>query len=104
MGDAAARGGTAVMVGVPKADETITFQAAPITFDEKIFTGSIMGSGNPSVDAPRLLDLYQKGDLLLDELVTKQYTIDEALQAVDDINAGVNLRGVLVMAQQQPKM
>ena len=62
-----------------------------------------MGSGNPSVDAPRLLDLYQKGDLMLDELVTKHYSIDEVQQSVDDINAGKNPRGMLVMSAQ-PKL
>jgi len=102
--DAVARGGTAVMVGVPTADTKITMDAAPITFDEKWFTGSIMGSGNPSVDAPRLLDLYRKGDLLLDELVTQHYTIDEVHQSVEDINAGKNLRGVLIMADQSAKL
>jgi len=90
------KGGTAVVVGVSKPGETVTLNAFLIPFQEKVLVGSMYGSARPSIDFPRLLDLYKKGSLKLDELVTATYTIDQAQQAFDDLVAGVNARGVIV--------
>ena len=43
-----------------------------------------------------MLDLYRAGDIKLDELVTKQYKLDEINQGYDDLLAGKNVRGVLI--------
>lgn len=90
------KGGTAVVVGVSKPGETVTLNAFLIPFQEKVLIGSMYGSARPSIDFPRLLDLYKKGSLKLDELVTATYTIDQAQQAFADLVAGVNARGVIV--------
>jgi S-(hydroxymethyl)glutathione dehydrogenase/alcohol dehydrogenase len=54
------------------------------------------GSARPSIDFPRLLSLYKEHRLKLDELVTATYGIDDINRAFDDMNKGVNARGVLV--------
>jgi S-(hydroxymethyl)glutathione dehydrogenase/alcohol dehydrogenase len=90
------KGGTAVVVGVSKPTETVTLGAFMMPFQEKVLTGSMYGGARPSVDFPRLLDLYKVGRLKLDELVTATYSIDQAAQAFDDLVAGVNARGVIV--------
>ncbi len=41
-----------------------------------------------------MLDLYNHGHLKLDELVTKQYKLDEVAQGYEDMHAGKNIRGV----------
>jgi Zn-dependent alcohol dehydrogenase len=43
-----------------------------------------------------MLDLYNHGHLKLDELVTKQYKLDEVAQGYEDMHAGKNIRGVLI--------
>ena len=43
-----------------------------------------------------MLDLYRAGDIKLDELVTKQYKLDEINQGYDDLIAGKNIRGVII--------
>jgi S-(hydroxymethyl)glutathione dehydrogenase/alcohol dehydrogenase len=43
-----------------------------------------------------MLGLYQGGKLMLDELITKRYSIDEAPQAFADLQSGRNARGVIV--------
>jgi Zn-dependent alcohol dehydrogenase len=93
-------GGTMCMVGVAGAKDTMPM---PLVLNEKTFTSAIYGSSNPRRDFIKLLDLYQGGKLMLDELVTKTYKIDQVQSAFDDLFAGVNLRGVLVMGAQ-PKM
>ena len=90
------KGGTAVVVGVSKPTETVTLGAFLLPFQEKVLTGSMYGSARPSIDFPRLLDLYKGGRLKLDELVTATYRIDDAPRAFDDLVAGVNARGVIV--------
>jgi len=40
--------------------------------------------------------LYRAGKLKLDELITQTYSIDEAVQAFDDMISGKNARGVIV--------
>jgi S-(hydroxymethyl)glutathione dehydrogenase/alcohol dehydrogenase len=63
---------------------------------EKTIKGSWFGSGRPNYDYPRLLRLYKTGRLKLDELVTQTYSIDEAPRAFEDLEKGVNARGVIV--------
>ncbi len=47
-------------------------------------------------DIPMLLGLYKSGQLKLDELVTRKYTLDQVNQAYQDMNDGKNIRGVIV--------
>jgi S-(hydroxymethyl)glutathione dehydrogenase/alcohol dehydrogenase len=44
---------------------------------------------------PKLLKLYQNGMLEIDELVTREYTIEQVQQGYDDLEAGINVRGVV---------
>ena len=41
--------------------------------------------------------LYQRGRLKLDELVTATYKIEDAPRAFEDLEKGVNARGVIVL-------
>lgn len=90
-------GGTAVQIGL--APEGVTGSISPfeLVLEEKTLKGSFMGSARPRVDMPRLLDLYRLGRLDLDGLVTRTYTLDEVNEAYDDLQRGVNARGVIVM-------
>jgi NDMA-dependent alcohol dehydrogenase len=80
----------------PTSEASIAIPAAFLTFFEKQLIGSLFGSANPRVDIPRLLELYTQGQLDLDGLVTKTYTLDEINEGYADMNAGKNIRGVLV--------
>ena len=48
------------------------------------------------MDFPLYLDLYRRGRLDLDGMITRTYTLDEAPQAFEDLEKGVNARGVIV--------
>jgi NDMA-dependent alcohol dehydrogenase len=67
-----------------------------MTLMEKQVVGSLFGSGNPRADIPKLLGLYREGQLDLDGLVTKTYTLDGINDGYDDMRNGKNIRGVLV--------
>ena len=94
--ESARRAGTVAVIGIAKADEELAIPASMLVRDEKRVLGSFYGSTRQRVDLPRLLDLYQSGDLNLDGLITQRYSIDDAQQAFDDLVAGKNARGVLV--------
>jgi Zn-dependent alcohol dehydrogenase len=40
--------------------------------------------------------MYRAGILKLDELVTRTYTLDEVAQGFSDLQAGLNIRGVVL--------
>ncbi|MGO9156069.1 alcohol dehydrogenase, partial [Mycobacterium sp.] len=66
-----------------------------LTLYEKQVRGSLFGSSNPRRDIPRMLELHQAGQLKLEELVTREYTLDEVNQGYADMHAGVNIRGLI---------
>ena len=50
---------------------------------------------SPRADIPKLIGLYREGQLDLDGLVTKTYTLDQINEGYDDMRSGKNIRGVL---------
>ena len=63
---------------------------------DKIYMNPLYGKCRPQIDFPKLVTLYDKGDLLLDELITQTYTLDQLQLAFDDMLAGRNAKGVIV--------
>ena len=92
------RGGLAVVVGVAKPSESTSIRTMTLPFEEKTITGSYFGSCVPRIDFPRMLGLYASGQLKLDELITRRYSIAEAPQAFADLESGKNARGVIVFS------
>ncbi|KGH46349.1 MULTISPECIES: NDMA-dependent alcohol dehydrogenase [Modestobacter] len=91
------KAGTVVLTGLGD----ITATGAPIalgdlTLMQKRLQGSLFGESNPRHDIPALLRMYQAGQLKLDELVTREYTLDQVAEAYEDMHAGKNIRGVIV--------
>jgi len=90
------RGGLAVVVGVAKPSDSTSVRTMTLPFEEKTLTGSYFGSCVPRIDFPRMLALYLRGSLKLEELITRRYPIAEAPQAFADLESGRNARGVIV--------
>jgi len=90
------RGGTVVVVGVTALDQSVPIPAAMLVMEEKRVIGSLYGSANPQRDMPMLIDLYTRGRLNLDELVTRRIALDEVNAAFDAMEAGDVARSVIV--------
>jgi Zn-dependent alcohol dehydrogenase len=89
------KGGTAVLVGVPQTP--IELDSMHMFIGERAFISSLGGSCTPEVDFPRFLEWHANGDLDLDALVTKRYSIDEINEAVHDLEDGkIAGRSILV--------
>lgn len=87
-------GGTAVQASGIEEDLTINMRL----FEwDKTYINPRYGMCRPEIDFPRMLRLYEKGDLLLDELVTTTYTLEDLPRAFEDMHRSVNAKGVLVM-------
>jgi S-(hydroxymethyl)glutathione dehydrogenase / alcohol dehydrogenase len=85
--------GTAVQVS--GIEQEITIDMRLFEWD-KVYLNPLYGKCQPAVDFPRLMDLYENGSLLLEELVTRTYPLTELQQAFDDLLAGRNAKGVIV--------
>ncbi|CRK56109.1 Alcohol dehydrogenase [Alloactinosynnema sp. L-07] len=95
--NAIGKGGTVVVTGLNKLDEqTIQLPGSILTLFRKTIKGSLFGDCNPTVDIPKILGLYQSGDLKLDEIITRTYRLDQVNEGYDDLLAGKNVRGVVV--------
>ncbi len=77
-------------------EASIAIPAVFLTVFEKQLVGSLFGSANFRKDIPHLLELYSQGHLDLDGLVTKTYSLEQINEGYADMNAGKNIRGVLV--------
>lgn len=85
--------GTAVQVS--GIEETISIDMNLFEWD-KIYINPLYGKCRPQIDFPKLVNLYDKGDLLLDEMITRTYPLEDLQQAFDDMLAGKNAKGVIV--------
>jgi Zn-dependent alcohol dehydrogenase len=87
--------GAAVLIGIPAADAMLTLPALPIPRMERRVLGSVYGSSRPQRDFPALLDLYRRGRLPLDRLVSARLPLVAVEEAFDAMRGGEALRVVL---------
>ncbi|MCQ4080832.1 Zn-dependent alcohol dehydrogenase [Streptomyces sp. RB6PN25] len=91
------RGGQVVLVGAAGDDVNLTVPAfTGVVMTEKIIRGSLYGSSDVKRDVPRLIRLYEKGVLKLDELVTETFEFDKVNDAVDYCASEKGARAVVV--------
>jgi NDMA-dependent alcohol dehydrogenase len=94
---AVGKGGVVVLTALNKLMEpTIQLPGTILTLWRKTVKGTLFGDCNPTTDIPKILGLYQAGDLKLDEIITRTYTLDQVNEGYDDLLAGKNVRGVIV--------
>jgi Zn-dependent alcohol dehydrogenase len=90
------KGGTCVLTGLPSPGlKSIAVTLQDFILMNKTLCGNVFGSCNPKSDIPLLASLYESGQLLLDEMITKRYRLDEINEAYADKAAGELIRGVI---------
>lgn len=90
------RGGKVIVVGVTPMGQMVEIPGQMIALEEKSIVGSLYGSANMKRDMPRLIDLYQRKRLKLDELVSKRIKLDAVNEAFADMEKGAVARSVIV--------
>ncbi len=90
------KGGTCVLTGLSSpGTHSIDFDLQDFVLMNKTLCGTIFGSCNPKADIPRLVKLYESGQLHLDEMITRRYRLDDINEAYEDLADGKLIRGVI---------
>jgi len=92
-----AKAGSVVLVGMPASGVMSEIDPGTMAAYSQNILGSKMGSARIQVDIPNLVDLYDQGRVLLDELVTKTYPLEEINEAIAAVKRGEALRNVVVV-------
>jgi alcohol dehydrogenase (nicotinoprotein) len=91
------KGGTVVVTGLANPEKlTVHVSGGMLTLFQKTIKGTLFGSANPQYDIPRLLGLYEAGQVKLDELITNRYTLEQINEGYQDLRDGKNIRGIIV--------
>ncbi len=91
-----AKGGTCVVTAMGNVMATdVTLKLAGLTLLQKSLQGSLFGGGNPQHDIPAILELYKLGQLNLDDMVTREYTLEQINDGYRDMLEGRNIRGII---------
>lgn len=100
---ATGKGGVLVIAGMSHDPQELNIQlpGTVLAGTERRVQGSFLGSCNPVRDVPLLLGLYQRGQLVLDELISRRYGLDEITDGYADLAAGRNVRGLIDFGTDQ---
>jgi Zn-dependent alcohol dehydrogenase len=89
-------GGTVVFSGLSPNGSSTNLPGSRIVREEKTVMGSYYGTSDPKRDFPKYAELFWKGELPLDKLVSHRYSLDQINEAYADMLSGVSTRGVVV--------
>jgi alcohol dehydrogenase len=87
--------GAAVLIGIPREDALLSVPALTIPRMERRILGSIYGSARPERDFLTILDLYRRGRLPLDRLVSHRLPLERIDEAFALMHAGESRRAVI---------
>jgi S-(hydroxymethyl)mycothiol dehydrogenase len=96
-----AYGGTATTIGFPATSDAVNLNlgdmATGVYWNKASVRVCHCGDTLPSVDFPMLADLYLKGQLDLDRMVTKKITINDIEAAFHEMETGDVIRSVVII-------
>ena len=91
-----ARGGKVVTAGLAPFGAKFQFEQGDLVANEKCVCGSYMGSCVPVRDIPRYVELHQKSQLAVDELIDGFIGFDELNAGFDKLADGNAVRQILL--------
>ena len=91
------RGGTTVTAGLPAPTATLPLPPVTLVAEERTLKGSYIGTAVPGRDIPRYIELYRRGRLPVDRLLSGTLKHDELNEGFDRLHAGEVVRQVLVL-------
>jgi S-(hydroxymethyl)glutathione dehydrogenase/alcohol dehydrogenase len=92
------RGGTTVIVGVGRMEDSVPFNAYEFWFMERNLKGSCYGSADVRTDFHRLLRLWRTGKLDLEGMITRRIELTEINEAFEAMERGEVVRQVIELA------
>jgi S-(hydroxymethyl)glutathione dehydrogenase/alcohol dehydrogenase len=90
------QGGEAILVGVPRMDVFLNLHASfTFLYTAKTVKGCWYGSSNVRDDVPKLLGLWKRGDLKLEELISREVGVEDVNDAFKAMESGEVARSVI---------
>ncbi len=90
------RGGTTVTAGLPHPDARWPLQHVNLTAEERTVKGSYVGSCVPPRDMPRYIDLYRKGMLPVNKLLSDHIALEQINEGFDKLASGHTVRQLIM--------
>lgn len=91
-----APGGTTVTVGLPSAEARAAVSPLQLTAEARTIVGSYLGSAVPSRDIPRFIELWRRGALPLERLISDRIALRDVPTAMERLASGTQLRQLVV--------
>ena len=91
------RGGTTVTAGLPNPTHTFALPPVNLVAEERTLKGSYIGTCVPVRDLPRYVDLYRRGKLPVDRLMSKHLKLEEINEGFDLLAQGKVVRQVVTV-------
>ena len=89
------KGGTAVMVGMTRAEAQLTISTFDLFYNEKTLKGCKYGSGQVRRDFQRFADLIETGRLDTADMVSRTIGLADVNEAFRAMEAGEVIRSVI---------
>lgn len=90
------RNGTAVVVGLAPMGDKAAIDLVDMVRFQKTLVGAYYGSASPHESFRTMIELYRRGDLKIDELIQRRYSLDDINEGFDALERGEDGRGVIV--------
>ncbi|QFK71392.1 alcohol dehydrogenase catalytic domain-containing protein [Pradoshia sp. D12] len=91
-------GATYITSSLPDFESKLFIPYINLTTEEKIIKGSYIGSSLPYLDIPKYLELYEKGLMPIDKLISHRISLNEINKGFDLLRSGRAKRIVIDMA------
>ena len=92
------RGGTTVTAGLPPPTATWPMPATHLVAEERTIKGSYIGTCVPQRDLPRYIELYRRGKLPVNKLMTGRLQLDDINRGFDLLREGKAVRQVVTFS------
>jgi alcohol dehydrogenase len=89
------RGGTTVSAGLAHPEQRIALQQVSLVGEERTIKGSYIGSCVPLRDIPHFIDLYRRGRLPVDRLLSDRLPLGAINEGFDRLAKGETVRQIL---------
>ena len=91
------RGGTTVTAGLPHPNARWALQHVNLTAEERTIKGSYLGSCVPPRDLPRYVEMYRRGHLPVNKLMSAHLALDQINQGFDALASGHTVRQMIMI-------
>lgn len=89
------RGGTTVTAGLPPPNATLPLPVVNLVGEERTVKGSYIGTCVPLRDIPRFIEMYQRGKLPVDRLMSGRMKLEDINEGFDLLHEGKAVRQVI---------